>query len=101
MKKEEIDWKTGTVECWNMDRIDLSLPLPPQAFDLIEDLIQVHYGDTLVDVGWGPSMSPDGAFFVTVVKNQAWADPLLREQCTTGAAMINCLERAVQLASQK
>jgi hypothetical protein len=100
MKKDEIDWKTGIVECWNLNGVDLSQPLSDQADELIEDLAQVHYEDKLIDVGWGPSMSPTGSFFVTVVKNQNWETPLLEEKCTTAAALLESIERAVKLAME-
>jgi hypothetical protein len=99
MTQDEIDWKTGIVECWNLNAVDLNRPLSEQVYDLIEDLAQVRYGNTVVDVGWGPSMSPEGSFFVTVVKNQNWETPLLEEKCATAAALLESIERAIKLAA--
>lgn len=49
---------------------------------LKEDMLQITFGDNyLLDVGWRPSFSKSGQFYLTVVKNSNW-DEVLEEIAT-------------------
>ena len=99
MLKEEIDWRSGRVEQWDLSEIDSNIPLSHQTDSLKEDMAQVLYGSHVVlDVGWYPSGSPDGAFRVVVVNEHLWSAPMFKRRCATMLELRVCLELAVERA---
>jgi hypothetical protein len=100
VKANEIDWQSGRVVFWDMDSIDPDRPLANQLSELKEDLVQVIFpGDLLIDVGWYPEFSEEGAFLVTVVNEMDWDEPLMQERCTTMRELKTSLIKAIALSS--
>jgi hypothetical protein len=100
MKPEEIDWGSGSVAFWDLAFLDPKKPLPEQIDDLKEDLAQAHFhGGIVLDAGWFPSFSEDGAFVVRVVRETDWDDPLFLEKSKTVAGLLASIRRAVVIAA--
>jgi hypothetical protein len=99
MKQEDIDWGCGHVTFWDLLGIDERVQLTAQVDELKEDLAQVAYPDgVLLDVGWYPEFSADGAFRVSVVRADDWDEPLFVERCQSVAQLKNALRTAVAVA---
>jgi hypothetical protein len=106
VKTSDFDWKAGRVTWWSLDRVDATRPAVEQASELDEDLAQVEFpADLILDIGWYPSWSKDGAFGVQLVKSQSWDAPLRRETCRTfdalHAAVTRCVADAMRIADQE
>lgn len=67
---------------------------------LKEDMLQIIFGDNyLLDVGWRPSFSKSGQFYLTVVKNSNW-DEVLEEIATKSVpdlkdSILKCVQKYV------
>jgi hypothetical protein len=83
MKRSDFDLQTGVeMVCWELAALDD--PVDPKRDFLREDLVQVvFHSGTIVDVGWYPSFSGDGAFKVVLVLGQNWEAPLRTAHCRT------------------
>ncbi len=93
MKSTDICWNSGVVAYWNMDDIDETRSLNNQSASLREDLAQIHYEDgILLDIGWYPSIDPNGKFQVCVIIDSDWQSPVFR------AAAKDILELREQIA---
>ena len=96
---QTIDLRGGTLEYWGFV-VDPDTPLAEQTENLTEDLIQIGYRDSqlLLDVGWYPEMSPDGAFKVYLVTDHDWESPL-QTWCVSGLAdLVAAIRAAVDAA---
>ena len=72
-----VNWKHGVIT-YNEFHIDLCKPLEEQIFELEEDLLQVKYADRYtLDVGWHPSLDPDGFLWIRIIEDYDWSEPLL------------------------
>ncbi len=50
-----------------------------------EDMLQIEFGNNyLLDVGWRPSFSKKGKFYLTIVKNKNWNE-IVEEVSTKNA----------------
>jgi len=93
MTRNEIDWLSGQVEFWDLDRVDLTRATAAQEDDLKEDLAQIAYpGGVTLDVGWYR-----GAFGVLVVANGNWDRPLFRAYVGL-SDLADAISRAVRVA---
>ena len=53
------------------------VPLDCQLDDLKEDMLQVKFhGGYIFDVGWRPSFEVDGKFYVVLIENYNWDNPI-------------------------
>jgi hypothetical protein len=101
MKASNIDWKSGRVVYWDMESVDLHTPLAHQLSELKEDLAQISYpSGILVDIGWYPELSEEGAFLVTVVKHENWETPLMKEACSSALELVEAIKNAIRTAEQ-
>jgi hypothetical protein len=101
MDAREIDWRSGEVRYWALDEIDVDAPLSRQLEHLQEDLAQAAFGAHIViDLGWYPAGSINGAFGLVVVRNGDWTNPLLHERFTSLRALRDRLEGAVRFAER-
>lgn len=101
MRQSDLDWKSGTVLHWNMEFIDFDIPLENQLSELKEDLAQIGFpGGLIIDVGWYPEFSKEGAFLVTVIKDGDWDEPLAKETCSSASALLSTLTRFITIAEQ-
>jgi hypothetical protein len=96
MTSDSIDWATGRVSFWGLERVDAHLPLLEQSKELREDLAQVQYPNAVVlDVGFYPEFSDRGSFVVSVVRAGDWDAPLFKQHGQTIEALLDALRRAV------
>jgi hypothetical protein len=99
MDADELEWGAGRVTFWDLTFLDAAKPLAEQLDDLKEDLAQARYeGGVLVDVGWSPSFSAEGAFVVRVVREADWDAPLFLERHASVAALGDAVRRAARVA---
>jgi len=98
MRSDHIDWESGKVIFWDMEFLDLLKPLTEQLSNLKEDLVQVKYGDRVLDVGWYPEFSNEGEFVIRVVHGTNWDEPLFQESCRTTDGFWRCLKTAIKVA---
>jgi hypothetical protein len=97
----DIDWRSGRVDFWDMQNIRLDVPFREQVSALQEDLAQVSYpSGRLVDVGWYPQSSPDGAFCVMVIGDGGWEAPVLSLIAQSPQQLLSAIERAVKRAER-
>lgn len=101
MRPHDVDWRSGSVVQWDLGFLDPRTPILEQVDHLNEDLAQIHFGERVLDVGWYPEFSAEGAFVVTVAWASNWEEPLFVESCTTLEALLSCLERAVMVAHRR
>jgi hypothetical protein len=96
MCPDKIDWRTGQVDFWGLDFFDPGRSCREQLGGLKEDLVQVSFpGDKLIDVGWYPEFSAEGAFKIFVVQNKNWEQPLREYVCKTGEELLLTLRTAI------
>jgi hypothetical protein len=101
MDAHEFDWGSGEVQYWTLDVIDVDKPLSLQLEDLQEDLAQIAYGAGIVlDLGWYPAGSINGAFGLVVVRNSDWTTPLLHERFNSLPLLRDKLAQAVRFAER-
>lgn len=98
MRIEDVDWQSGSIVHWDLGFLDPRTPILEQVDHLKEDLAQIHFGERVLDVGWYPEFSEEGAFVVMVVYASDWEEPLFKESCKTVESLLSCLERAVMVA---
>jgi hypothetical protein len=102
MRPTDVNWQLGQVVYWDLDSVDPNKPLTDQLSELKEDLAQVIYpGALLIDIGWHPEFSKDGAFLVSVISNEDWANPVMQENCSTMEELIRTLDTAIALAQRR
>ena len=100
MQVSEVDWRDGQITSWSMDTVDLARGFEAQVDELTEDLAQVSYpSGKIIDVGWYPSMSEEGAFVVTVVSNEDWESPISRVRCASAFELLQAIDDAIIVAS--
>lgn len=88
MMPEEFEFGSARVEFWQLDRLQLSIPLVDQIDELKEDLAQVRFGEHVVlDVGWYRSFPPSGRFVVCVVARGDWSTPVFQGEAIDLAAL--------------
>ncbi|HEY2732731.1 MAG TPA: hypothetical protein VGI70_02040 [Polyangiales bacterium] len=99
MTSDSIDWATGRVSFWGLERVDERAPLLEQSSELREDLAQVRYPNAVVlDVGFYPAFSDRGSFVVSVVQADDWDAPLFKQHGQTIDSLFDALRRAVNAA---
>jgi len=99
MLPDVIAWSVGEVIFWDLVFLDLARPLSEQVDNLKEDLAQVRFPrGLLIDVGWYPECSRDGAFVVRVVRDADWDNPLFLERHSKVEGLLRSLQRAVVIA---
>ena len=101
MKQSKLNWKSGRVVYWDMESVDLDIPLVNQLSELKEDLAQISFpSGLLIDIGWYPEFSEDGGFLVTVVRAEDWEEPLMKETCSSAPSLLCALSKAICIAEQ-
>jgi hypothetical protein len=99
MVPEDFNFGRGQVVYWDIENLDQTIPLLKQLNFLKEDLIQVRFDkNTLVDVGWYPEFSANGAFTVTVIRDENWDEPLHRIKAESIQALYSAIEEGVRVA---
>ena len=100
MKKSQFEWRTGIVEFWDLDELDMDVPPCDQAGHLKEDLVQVEFPNgRILDVGWFPSFQAEGAFSISVIKGGDWENPIGKWNSRTWLEFSETLSEAVRVAS--
>lgn len=99
MDPADFDIHPGTVTYWALESVAADRPAIEQLDQLKEDLAQIAYpGGSLLDIGWYPEFSRDGAFVVAVVRNGDWDEPVFREECVNLEDLQRIVARAKQVA---
>ena len=73
-----VDFRGGVITYDNLLWTLEDPQIPAEEMDLVEDLLQVSYGDgkCLLDVGWYSAGAGQGGFMVYVIGNCDWQCPL-------------------------
>lgn len=96
-----IDFKSGKL-LYNEFNIIPSRPLEGQEHLLLEDLLQIQYGDNIIlDVGWYPEFDISGNFLVQIIKNQDWSAPVFKKACQNIENLIDTLNYAIVFAERR
>ena len=99
MTPDSFDWGRGEVVYWDLYGVDARLPIDQQLDELKEDLAQVQFdADKLLDIGWFPEFSVEGAFVVSLVRNQDWDEPIYRKRCVNLHELGAAVAEAVRIA---
>ncbi len=98
MKPEDFDWKGGRVTHWTLNA-DENVPIQSSLDELVEDLVQVHFGtDTILDVGWYPECSIEGAFRIVVIQSMKWDKPVWASKCRNFLELRAKIPEAIDVA---
>ncbi|MGS2871674.1 hypothetical protein [Enterobacter huaxiensis] len=74
------------------------IPLGKQLDELKEDMLQVEFPDGyILDVGWRPSFDENGKFYIYLIKDFNWEEPVY----SGSAEDIELLELKVKQAIKK
>ena len=77
--------------------VNFSKPLEAQLDSLKEDMLQVEFeGGYILDVGWRPSFSLDGAFYIVLIKNHDWEKPVFSAEARGMDGLMKSMELAMQ-----
>lgn len=99
MKREEFNWRSGTVVHWDMDDLDLNRPVHDQSRIVDEDLAQVVYpSGRILDIGW---YGRPGRVLVLVVSGRTpedWDRPTFRRSCGSIATLQKAVVAAIEVA---
>jgi hypothetical protein len=99
MTPEYFDWGKGDVVFWDLMNVDPDVPLDQQLDELKEDLAQVRFDqNTVLDIGWYPEFSNEGAFVIAVIRNEEWDSPVYRCECRSMAELGLAVSQAVLAA---
>ncbi|KHN55406.1 hypothetical protein [Pectobacterium fontis] len=76
MIKMDLSIKSGNVT-FDDFHIDEEQPLENYLDILKEDMLQIEFpGEFILDVGWRPSFDIKGRFFIALIKNYDWENPI-------------------------
>lgn len=76
--------KSKSVITFNEFPLEAGDSLQNRIDDLKEDMLQAVFpSGRLLDIGWRPSFDPDGSFFIVVVHNNDWENPVSLATATT------------------
>lgn len=76
-----LDIKNGAVSYDDISFLTEENNLLEQVAYLKEDMLQIEFpGNMLIDIGWRPSFEENGAFYVTMVSNCDWENPIAQAQ---------------------
>ena len=71
-----VDIKNGTVEYDDISFLPEQFKAKDYVDYLKEDLLQIRFPDGfLIDIGWRPSFSMKGKFYILAVENSNWESP--------------------------
>jgi hypothetical protein len=105
MKQSEINWRSGEVMIWGIDDLDQSKSPESQTDILVEDLLLVRFGKTIIlDLGWYPEFNSNGQFVLSVVrcKNnncEDWENPVLQLKFRDMTVFVQNLNQAIEVAN--
>lgn len=60
--------------------IDLEKKFEEQLWSYKEDMLQIGYGDYILDVGWLPEHDEKGSFILIVIKDFNWDKPVVTKK---------------------
>jgi len=100
MKQADLQWKSGVVTFWDLDELNLSESIESQVEILKEDLMQVQYGDTVLDLGWHPDFNSQGQFLLSVVKSRDWENPIWQVRFRELSQLTPKLNQGVEIAER-
>ncbi|AIN65473.1 hypothetical protein ACRU1U_19795 [Providencia stuartii] len=88
--------KNGIIILNDLD-LDENIPLSQQVDLLKEDMLQVEFPlNYILDVSWRPSFQVDGKFYIVIIKDFDWDEPLF----SATADNINQLIEKIYLAME-
>lgn len=97
MVPEDFNFGEGQIVYWDFYDIDPKTSILKQLNFLKEDLIQVRFKKNIIlDVGWYKEFSANGAFTVTVLRNENWDEPLYKQKAKTISALCLAIEEGVR-----
>ncbi len=79
-------------------KIDFTKNFDEQELCLLEDLLQVKYGENyLIDIGWYPEFDRNGTFIINVIKDYKWDSPIVKKECKNELDLLNTISECVDL----
>jgi hypothetical protein len=91
-----IDIKNGNVAYDDISFINEDVDLHEYIDYLKEDMLQIEFEDNiLLDVGWRPSFEIDGKFYVSLIKNFDWENPIAIESIKSIKDLKLCINKIV------
>lgn len=92
-----IDIKNGVVTYDDISFLTEDFNPHEQVDYLKEDMLQIQFHKNLIlDVGWRPSFEEDGAFYVSLIKDFDWENPIAQEQVTDVTSLKKILSEFVK-----
>lgn len=90
---DDVDFRNGTVHFNHFDDIDPKIPIEEQLIHFDEDMLWVEYNDCEygIDIGWYPSYKIDGSFWIYIIKNNDWEEPIKGEEIKDFNELKRCL----------
>lgn len=102
MKRSDFDWRSGDVVHWDLDPIDSMTSVRLRPWNFHEDLAQVAYSNgRIIDIGWYPSGSVEGAFVIQLILGSDWVNPLATLRCATLTELRAAIPRFVERAEAR
>ncbi len=87
----------GTIVYNDFD-IDEKIPFQNQKYSFKEDILQIEFGEHfLLDVGWYSEFNPEGNFWIRVIQDYDWQNPLYEEKCRTLGELKTVIEKFAML----
>ncbi len=97
---ENIDLKSGSI-IYDEFKIDFSISFEKQKWLFDNDMIQIIFGDLLtIDIGWYPSFQQKGYFWLRVIKNYDWDNPIFEKKCKDVFLLKQYLQEAINFADK-
>jgi hypothetical protein len=98
---ENVNFEQGMI-VYNDLQIDEHDSLENQLDNLKEDLFQVNYEDRfIIDVGWFPSFSKDGAFRIVVIEDFEWDNPIYQKTCRSIMELKKYIEESITVVKSR
>ena len=91
-----IDIKNGNVAYDDISFIYENVSLHEYIEYLKEDMLQIEFqNNILLDVGWRPSFEIDGKFYVTLLAELDWENPLAMKSVESIKSLKECISELV------
>jgi len=92
----DIDFKDGNI-IFDDFAINFFFPLLGQELTLKEDLLQVDYGNYLLDIGWYPEFEINGKFIIQIISNFNWEKPIVKTKTKNLKSLKKAIKKAVDI----
>ena len=92
-----IDIRTGTVEYDDISYLSEDSRICDHLDYLKEDMLQISFPKGfIIDVGWRPSFSENGKFFIVAVRDGDWDRPIVQAEASDVLGVKNAIKNALK-----